>query len=247
MRNKIFKKVNGITLIALVITIIVMLILVAVTINMAVNGGLFGYAGNATSQTKLAKEDEQNYTNLESNMTTDQLIEKFTTNNKKWTHTGTGTAVGDVYTTGTESFYLIASDSTTVTLLAVNCVDTRAKIDDEDNENYNKQRDDAPTVAFDTTAPYSNVYAESTIKALVDSYVESLGVEVEEGRLLLNEDVWAIGGNPEYPYSTADCPDFLNEKTFWLGSPGNNNGGTAVTAFRLIANYRCLDKMMPRC
>ena len=45
---------NGITLIALVITIIVMLILVGVTINMAINGGLFSYAGNAAHDTELA-------------------------------------------------------------------------------------------------------------------------------------------------------------------------------------------------
>ena len=50
---------KGITLIALVITIIVMLILAAVTINIAVNGGLFGYAGKATSDTVKAKEKEQ--------------------------------------------------------------------------------------------------------------------------------------------------------------------------------------------
>ena len=45
-------KNNGITLIALVITIIVMLILVAVSISMAVNGGLFSYAGKATGDTQ---------------------------------------------------------------------------------------------------------------------------------------------------------------------------------------------------
>ena len=49
---------KGITLIALVITIIVMLILVAVTITMAVNGGLFGYAKNAVTETNAAKEAE---------------------------------------------------------------------------------------------------------------------------------------------------------------------------------------------
>ena len=56
------KKLNkqkGITLIALVITIIVMLILVAVTINMAVNGGLFEKAGKATGDTKNAMNAEQ--------------------------------------------------------------------------------------------------------------------------------------------------------------------------------------------
>ena len=50
---------KGITLIALVITIIVMLILVAVTINMAVNGGLFDYAGKAVGETQNAIDKEQ--------------------------------------------------------------------------------------------------------------------------------------------------------------------------------------------
>ena len=56
------KKLNkqkGITLIALVITIIVMLILVAVTISMAINGGLFEKAGKATGDTKNAMDAEQ--------------------------------------------------------------------------------------------------------------------------------------------------------------------------------------------
>ena len=52
-------KNNGITLIALVITIIVMLILVSVTISMAINGGLFEYAGRAVSETENAIDREQ--------------------------------------------------------------------------------------------------------------------------------------------------------------------------------------------
>lgn len=60
MKRKEFKKEKGITLIALVITIIVMLILVSVTISMAVNGGLFGYAQNAVTETEAAKQQEQN-------------------------------------------------------------------------------------------------------------------------------------------------------------------------------------------
>lgn len=54
---------KGITLIALVITIIVMLILVAVTISMAVNGGLFEYAGKATGETQNAIDAEQSLAN----------------------------------------------------------------------------------------------------------------------------------------------------------------------------------------
>ena len=50
---------KGITLIALVITIIVMLILVAVTITMAVNGGLFNYAKNASTLTNNSMQNEQ--------------------------------------------------------------------------------------------------------------------------------------------------------------------------------------------
>ena len=53
------KTQKGITLIALVITIIVMLILVAVTISMAINGGLFEKAGKATGDTRNAMNAEQ--------------------------------------------------------------------------------------------------------------------------------------------------------------------------------------------
>lgn len=43
---------KGITLVALVITIIVMLILAGVTISVVINGGLFDQASNATEETK---------------------------------------------------------------------------------------------------------------------------------------------------------------------------------------------------
>ena len=77
---RVSKDERGITLIALVITIIVMLILVAVTINIAVNGGLFGYAGNAARETEQAKNDEQNWASVEGGLSTEALIAKFTTN-----------------------------------------------------------------------------------------------------------------------------------------------------------------------
>ena len=47
------KNSNGITLIALIITIIVMLILVGVTITVALNGGLFKSAKNASRETEM--------------------------------------------------------------------------------------------------------------------------------------------------------------------------------------------------
>ena len=53
------KKQNGITLIALIITIIVMLILVAVTISVALNGGLFNNAKDASDKTQRQAEKEE--------------------------------------------------------------------------------------------------------------------------------------------------------------------------------------------
>ncbi|MBO4816505.1 MAG: hypothetical protein J5507_06440 [Clostridia bacterium] len=56
MKN--LKTQNGITLIALIITIIVMLILVGVTINVALNGGLFEKADNAKNLTQKETDKE---------------------------------------------------------------------------------------------------------------------------------------------------------------------------------------------
>ena len=53
------KEQKGITLIALIITIIVMLILVGVTINVALNGGLFTKAEEAATLTTVETEKEQ--------------------------------------------------------------------------------------------------------------------------------------------------------------------------------------------
>ena len=57
MKN--FKTQKGITLIALVITIIVMMILVAVSVTVALRGGLFRTAKQAADDTKEAKRIEQ--------------------------------------------------------------------------------------------------------------------------------------------------------------------------------------------
>ena len=71
------KNSKGITLIALVITIIVMLILAAVSITMAVNGGLFGYAQNASTETQKERDLELEMGNLEDNLTYENMITKY--------------------------------------------------------------------------------------------------------------------------------------------------------------------------
>lgn len=59
MSNYIFKnKASGITLIALIITVIIMVILAGVTVNVAINGGLFESAGNAKESTEIVSEKE---------------------------------------------------------------------------------------------------------------------------------------------------------------------------------------------
>ena len=77
------RKNRGITLIALVITIIVMLILVAVTITMAINGGLFSYAGKAAVDTKTEIEKEKRLASVDDNLSTDDLIAYYTTNKEE--------------------------------------------------------------------------------------------------------------------------------------------------------------------
>ena len=54
---------KGITLVALVITIIVMLILVGVSITVAMQGGLFDTARGAATNTNTAAQAEQNLAN----------------------------------------------------------------------------------------------------------------------------------------------------------------------------------------
>lgn len=56
-------KNNGITLIALVITIVIMLILVGVSLSILIDDGLFEYAGKATEETKNAINNEQEVVN----------------------------------------------------------------------------------------------------------------------------------------------------------------------------------------
>lgn len=73
------KNNNGITLIALVITIIIMLILIAVTIRIASDGNLFKHAANATSKTKAEAERENAMINDELDPTISNIVGEQTT------------------------------------------------------------------------------------------------------------------------------------------------------------------------
>ena len=81
--NILFNNKKGITLIAIIITIIVMLILVIVSINLAVNGSLFSYAGKSSKDTKIAMEDEHELTNVSSEGGYQDLIDKYTISSRR--------------------------------------------------------------------------------------------------------------------------------------------------------------------
>lgn len=55
------KNQKGITLVALIITIIVMLILVGVTLTILINSNVIGKAKSATNQTERAYNNESNF------------------------------------------------------------------------------------------------------------------------------------------------------------------------------------------
>lgn len=76
------KEDKGITLIALVITIIVMLILVGVSVTVAIQGGLFKSAKNAVNNTKNALNEENKLSSGTVNIDNNEInnIEEWATN-----------------------------------------------------------------------------------------------------------------------------------------------------------------------
>ena len=121
---------KGITLIALVITIIVMLILVGVSVTVALNGGLFTTAKEAAEGTASKRNEELNLSdgkvtiNGEEYNSIDEYVNGGSSNEPTEPENPTGYAaytIGQEVTVGGENFYVIAdSDETNpnVTLLA---------------------------------------------------------------------------------------------------------------------------------
>ena len=119
------KNQKGITLIALIITIIVMLILVGVSVTVALNGGLFSTAQKATGDTKAERDNELALSDgkVEINGEWYNSIDEYVNGNsggakveilpKKGTYT-----IGEEVTIGEEHFFVIADDTEKVTLLA---------------------------------------------------------------------------------------------------------------------------------
>ncbi len=104
------KKSNGITLIALIITIIVMLILVGVTITVALNGGLFTTAKSAATNTIIEAEKEQLLSAVVATMGDDGKVNFTKLDNNLPTSEWTGT--NGTYTSPKGNKYTVSADGT---------------------------------------------------------------------------------------------------------------------------------------
>ena len=138
------KEQKGITLIALIITIVVLLILAAVAISSITNDGILGYATNAAKDYNQAVKNEQD------------MLENYIEYLDKNIGTKTYSAyeVGDIVKIGEEEFYVIkASDATaeTVELMARENIDTTNLV----------QSSNANIIEFSATNYWSSEFTSS--------------------------------------------------------------------------------------
>ena len=177
-------KENGITLIALIVTVIILLILAGVSISMVSGDGLFSKARSASETYKAAANNEtkilEEYENFMQEYTTGGSTTPTTPTYASYT-------LGQEVTIGTgvnaQKFYVIESSdssSSTVKLLAAKCI----------NESSNLQSDDYSKVAF---ALNSTSYESSNVKTIVDNYVATLGLVNVQGTLPSVNDVNSLG------------------------------------------------------
>ena len=182
---------KGITLIALVITIVVLIILAGVAINLTLNNnGIFNKAKEARENYMVAANEEQEaITNLE------EAIDEITGY--------TSYTRGQTVTIGTESFYVLHDSGASeekVTLLAAKNIKTSTLL----------QADDADTIAFCTdpdstgigywasisgiTYPYDLNNVESE-RATAINYAKAYGTaKGGTGRLITVEEIREITG-----------------------------------------------------
>ena len=173
------KKCEGITLVALVITVIILIILAGISISLVLGeNGLIS----------KARQGAQNYQEAEIRET--ELLDTVQaylgeTNPSSTPSTYTSYAMGDTVTLGGEEFWVIEDsdeNTSTVKLLAkLNVITT------EGDSNRYKQNASANTLRFDDD---SNDYETSEIKDQVDNYKSAVegrmgaGKTIQEARLM---------------------------------------------------------------
>ena len=221
-------KDNGITLIALVITIIVMLILVAVTIRVATEGNLFKHAGNAVKDTKNAVLQENYilegqikiggiaYNSIDEYIDV-QVGESEEAGGGEVNLTPPSTyAVGDTVKIAEETFRVIEAAGEQDTLLKLwadknlKCVSTFPNI--TQNDSYDAVPWDDSNLNINSSDFFSR-YVHTTLRLNLNT---SNGEEV---RLLSPSEIANLnGGSIPYPgiSFSADCPNWVKNNECWI-------------------------------
>ena len=239
MNRKNVRQQEGITLIALVITIIVMLILVAVTITVAVNGGLFDYAKNAAVDTNTAMREEQDLASLESGLSTEDLIAKYT---GAWHSTADGKLTNGKYTVeigdyinynchnGTdysESGFAVTSSSNTSVKWQV--------LGAENGNLLIVSKDSLGDLELSGADGYNNgVSRLNTICAIYghgENAVGARSIKIEDVNKLTGYDpehdsINNTGENAGKPYGYGEIWQYGNKATYTLTSKGVDYSGT---------------------
>lgn len=219
MRENI-KTQKGITLVALLITIVILLIIAAVAINSIQGEGMIVKTESGASRYNQSVKNEysifQDYEDLLTSA-------DGTYDNKTYEK-------GDIVKVGTEEFYVLEDKTTEgkVVLITKQCVVT-----DESDSNYLTQSDQADTVVFSTEVYWEEetstnyIIEEDTLpipashkaaKAAYD-YGEKLG---GKGRLLTYSEAEAL--DTEILYGVSDEIVL----SYWLGSAKYSEDGVQV-------------------
>ena len=202
---------KGITLIALVVTIIVLLILAGATISTTIKGGgLFEKAKSSVSKYNSAAYEEaqalERYANIYDNMGDNLAQEEIKPIDKAYT-------VGQEVKVAGEPFYVIetsAAGETNVKLLSKYNIDT----------DTNKQS------STNYTATYYNqdeFYEGSNIESIVNNYVSSLGVSTSYAGILTKDGFNNLASN-----------SFATATNYWLNTWGDGMRAGAARCWYFV-------------
>ena len=221
MKNKELKSRKGITLIALVVTIVILLILAGITINLVLSeDGIIKRAQGAAEAQKQAEEsDKQALESLDAQI--DSLVGGTTGKNTY--------EIGEEVTVGGENFYVLEESAETVTLLAkynLNAAGT-AQAPNENNRETGVKFSLNPywSSSFtNTTFDLNDLVPDNTDDAIAKakSYAVAKG-GTNGGLLTWNKANTLKDSYKDMIYGTSNKQPEGNFLKYWLGSAATAN------------------------